>query len=73
MLVYFAQTVGCIKMKLGVLVGLGPGHIVLDWDPAHPPPKGHSRQFRSISAVAEWLDESRCHLVSESELDLIES
>jgi len=29
-------------MKLGMQVGLGPGHIVLDEDPAPPPPKGHS-------------------------------
>jgi len=29
-------------MKLGMEVGLGPGHIVLDEDPATPPPKGHS-------------------------------
>jgi len=29
-------------MKLGVQVGLGPGHIVLDGDPAPSPPKGHS-------------------------------
>jgi len=28
-------------MPLGMEVGLGPGHIVLDGDPAHPP-KGHS-------------------------------
>jgi len=36
-LVYCGQTVGQIKMKLGVQVGLGPGHIVLDGDPApHP-------------------------------------
>jgi len=41
-LVYCGQTVGWIKMKLGVQVGLGPGHIVLDGDPAPPPPKGHS-------------------------------
>jgi len=27
-------------MKLGMQVGLGPGHIVLDGDPAPPPPKG---------------------------------
>jgi len=26
-------------MKLGMQVGLGPGHIVLDRDPAPPPPK----------------------------------
>jgi len=35
-LVYCGQTVGWIKMKLGVQVGLGPGHIVLDGDPAPP-------------------------------------
>jgi len=29
-------------MKLGMHVGLAPGHIVLDGDPAHPPAKGHS-------------------------------
>ena len=29
-------------MKHGMQVGLGPGHIVLDGDPAPPPQKGHS-------------------------------
>jgi len=29
-------------MKLGRLVGIGPGHIVLDGDPAPRLPKGHS-------------------------------
>ena len=38
-LVYCGQTVGRIKMKLGKQVGLDPGHIVLDGDPA-PLPKG---------------------------------
>jgi len=41
-LLYCGQTVGQIKMKLGMQVGLGPGHIVLDGDPAPPPPKGYS-------------------------------
>ena len=41
----FGQMVGWIKMKLGVVVGLGPGHIVLDGDPAFPLQKGHSPQF----------------------------
>jgi len=36
------QTAGWIKMPPGREVGLGPGHIVLDGDPAPPPPKGHS-------------------------------
>ena len=31
-----------IKMPLGTKVGLGPGHIVLQGDPAPPPKKGHS-------------------------------
>ena len=34
------QTAGWIKMPLGMMVGLGPGNIVLDVDPA--PPQGHS-------------------------------
>ena len=33
-LVYCGQTVGWIKIKLGTEVGLGPGHTVLDEDPA---------------------------------------
>jgi len=44
-LVYCGQTVGRIKMKLGMQVGLGPGHIVLDGNPANSPIKGHSLQF----------------------------
>jgi len=38
-LVYCGLTFGWIKMKLGTQVGLGPGHIVLDGDPAAPSPK----------------------------------
>jgi len=34
------QTTGWMKMLCGTEVGLGPGHILLDGDPA--PPKGHS-------------------------------
>jgi len=29
-------------MPLGLELGLGPGHIVLDGEPAPPPKKGHS-------------------------------
>jgi len=51
-------------MPLGMEVGLGPGHVVLDGDPALPPPKGtQPLNFRPISVVAKWLDGSRCHLV----------
>ena len=43
-LVYCGQTVGLIKMNLGMEVGLGPGHILLDGDPVSPE-KGHNPQF----------------------------
>jgi len=39
--VYCGQTAGRIKMPLGTEVGLGPGHIVLDGDPAPPRQEGH--------------------------------
>ena len=38
--VHCGQTVGWIKTKLGAQVGLGPGHTVLDGDPAPLPDKG---------------------------------
>jgi len=41
-LVHCGQSVGWIKMKLGMQAGLGPGHIALDGSPASPPTKGHS-------------------------------
>jgi len=37
--IYCVQTTGWIKMALGIEVGLGPGHIVLDGDPASLPKK----------------------------------
>ena len=43
--VYCGQTAAWIKMPLGVEVCLGPGHIVLDVDPAPLPKKGESPQF----------------------------
>jgi len=50
-------------MALGTEVGLGQRDIVLDEDPARPPLKGHSPNFRAISVVAKRLDGLRCHLV----------
>jgi len=41
-LAYCGQTVGRIKMKLGMQLGLGHGHNVLDGDPGPPALKGHS-------------------------------
>jgi len=51
-------------MPLGMEVGLGPGHIVLDGDPAPLPKKeAEAPNFRPISIAAKRLDASRCHLV----------
>jgi len=40
--VYRGKTAGWIKMALGMEVGLSPGHIVLDGDPALLPEKRQS-------------------------------
>jgi len=45
-LVYCGETVGWINMKLGVEVGLGHGHIVLDVDPASPKKWHRTPTFR---------------------------
>jgi len=48
-------------MKLGTRVGLGPGHIVLDGDPAPPPQKGvepHTPKFSAhlcCGQTAGWI------------------
>ena len=64
MLVYCGQTVGWIKMKLGMQVGLVPGHIVLDGGPTPPQRGGASlTNFRPISVVAKWLLVLRSHLL----------
>ena len=52
-------------MKLGTVVGLGPGHIVLVGAQLPPPKKGTAPNFRPMSVVAKRLDESTCHLVQE--------
>ena len=57
--VHCGQTVRQIKMKLGRQVGLSPGHVVLDGDPALPPRKGHSLpQFSAhicCDQMAAWI------------------
>ena len=50
-------------MALGMEVGLGPSHIVLDGDPAPLPKMGQTPNFWPISIVTKRLDASRCHLV----------
>ena len=55
-LVYSGQTVGWIKIKLVMGVGLGSGDNVLDGDPSPPPQTGTAPNFRPISVVAKRLD-----------------
>jgi len=76
-LVYYGQMVGRIRMPLGSEVGLGPGHIVFDGDPASPwkgaqqlPTCGLWKQAslrrykpQPMSVVAKWLDRSGCQWV----------
>jgi len=51
-------------MALGMEVGLGLVHIVLDGDTATLPKKGaEPPNFWPIFIVAKRLDASRCHLV----------
>jgi len=61
---YCGQTAACIKMPLGIELGLGLGDFVLDGDPAASSPKGaQTPNFRPIPVAAKWLHGSRCHLV----------
>ena len=57
--VYCGQTTGWIKMKLGMELGLDPGHIVLDGDLTPLPQRGTTPNFRPLSG----MDGSRYHLV----------
>ena len=60
--VHCGQTVERIKMKLGIQVGLGPVHIVLDGDLAPRSPKGHSPEsptqfsaYNCCGRMAVWI------------------
>jgi len=55
--VYCDQTAGWIKMPLGTEVGLGPGDVVFDGDPA-PPKRGTAPQFSAhvyCDRTAGWI------------------
>ena len=58
------QTVGWIKMPLGMEVGLGPGDIVLDRDPAIPTERATNRVqcLRTQTAAHVCCDETVAHL-----------
>jgi len=57
--VYCGQMGGWIKTTLGMVVGFGPGHIVVDRDPAPPPHKGGTApQFSAqvyCGQTAGWI------------------
>jgi len=59
---YRGQTAELIKMALGMEVGIGPGHIVLDRELPSPKRRQSFPNFRPIFIVAKRLDESRWHL-----------
>ena len=52
--VYCGQTAGWIKMKLGVELGLDPGHIVLDGDLTPLPQRGTTPNVRPYLV---WMDQ----------------
>jgi len=55
------QTVGRTKMKLGMQVGLGPGHIVLDGNPAPLPQRDTVPHFSAhicCDQMAAWMEMS---------------
>jgi len=71
-LVYCFQTVGWIKMKLGMQEGLGPVHIVLDEDPA-PLPKGAEPPFSAhicCGQMAGWIMKPLGRKVGRSPSDI---
>jgi len=53
---YSGQTAGCIKMPLGMEVGLSPGDFVLDEDLRPSPKRGVAPNFRPMFIVAKPLD-----------------
>ena len=56
--VYCGQTAGWIQVPLGMEVGLGPDHIVLDGNPA-PPKNGYSPPIFDLCLLwpNDWMDQ----------------
>jgi len=52
-----------MNMKLGLEVHFGPGHTVLDGDPAPVTQKGTAPRIWPMSVMDKRLDGSKCHLV----------
>jgi len=65
-LTYCGQTVGWIKMKLGLEIGIGPGHIVWHGDSAPPPQKRTSApQFSAYVCCGQMPGWSKMPLCME--------
>jgi len=54
------QTVGWIKMPLGFEVGYGPGHNVLDGDPARSPPHKKHANHPQRPMLYRWTTWPMC-------------
>jgi len=67
-LVYCGQTVEWIKMPLGTEVGLGPGHILLDGDPA-PLRKGAQNPSPLLSRFTDAARKPRPMSIAARQLD----
>jgi len=68
-LMYCGQTVGWIKMKIGVQIGLGSGHIVLDGYPDPPPQRDTAAQFWAHICYGQMAGWSKTSLGMEVGLD----
>ena len=64
---------GWIKMPLGMELGLGPGHIVIDGDPVPPPLKGHPQFLVHICCgqMARWIKMPLGRAVGLSPSDIV--
>ena len=57
-LVYWGQTVGWVKIPLGVEVSLGPGHTVLDGDPLAQKGEAQPTFFgQRLLWPNDWMDQ----------------
>jgi len=59
-LAYCGQTVGWIKMPLGLEVGLGPGHNVLDGDPASSTERGTAASKYNLGLMGAGMAACIC-------------
>jgi len=62
-LVHCVETGGCISMRRRTVVGIRPGHILLDGDPVTPKKGAQQPPLLSPRIVTKQLDGSRCYLV----------